>query len=299
MRLLRAATLTAADIDRSSAVYQRWLDYEVVEASLVSELQALAWDAPAVAGARQVTLQPASGTGIYLRFIEQPIHPDYVPLRTYGWAAIELCTTDVLAVNERMLESPDFEIIGPPREIEGLSAIFPMQVRGPDGEIVYLTEIRDNLPDFHLPRAKSLIDHLFILVMAASDFSLSTQWLAKYAGLQVGRERMDIVYTMIANAFDLPVDDLHSISTLIHEKDVFIEVDQYPPAATPRPRLDGWLPPGIAIGTLWHPGFASLADAGAAQAIGEPALQPGCIYNDRPAVTLRDPDGTLVEIVAN
>ena len=39
-----------------------------------------------------------------------------------------------------------FEIIGPPREIDGVPAIYPLQVRGPDEEIVYLTQIRADLP---------------------------------------------------------------------------------------------------------------------------------------------------------
>ncbi|MEM8982353.1 MAG: hypothetical protein AAGC71_04965 [Pseudomonadota bacterium] len=297
MRLLRAATLTVADIERSRRIYEQWLDYALVEQTRVTEQQAIAWDAPAVANAPQIVMRPASGTGIYLRFIEQPAHPDYVPLRTYGWAAIELCTTDVLAVNERMLQSSDFAIIGPPREIDGLPAIFPMQVQGPDGEIVYLTEIRDNLPDFDLPRAASLVDHLFILVMAASDLPATNRWLADNAGLTIGRDKMEIVYTMIANAFGLPADDLHAISTLIHERDVFIEADQYPAAATARPCLDGWLPPGIAIGTLWHPDFAALA-AATDHAIGEPNVQSGHVYDGQSSLTLRDPDGTLIELVA-
>jgi len=126
-------------------------------------------------------MEPASGTDIYLRLIEQPAHPDFVPLRSYGWAAIEICVEDVLAANERILESP-FEVIGPPREIDGLPAIYPMQVRGPDQEIVYLTQIREDLPEFDLPRAEAPIDRLFILVLACSDMHASLDWIEERIG---------------------------------------------------------------------------------------------------------------------
>ena len=79
-----------------------------------------------------------------------------------------------------------------PREIEGLDAIYPMQVQGPDGEIVYLTQIRDDLPAFDLPRAEAPIDRLFILVMACSDMNASLDWLEAFVGFSVGRRRMDM-----------------------------------------------------------------------------------------------------------
>ena len=261
MKLIRAATVTVANLDRAIETYRRWLDYELVERGTVAESLAKAWDAPATAGAPLAVLQPASGAGIYLRFVEQAPHPDYVPLRSYGWAAIEICVTDVLAANERMLGADEFDIIGPPREIEGLPAIYPMQMRGQDGEIVYLTQIRDDLPAFDLPRAKTLIDHLFILVMGCSDMAASLAWMERYAGMTIGRERMEIVYTMLANAFGTPLDELHAISTMVHERDVFLELDQYPDAATARPGFDGWLPPGVAVGSFWHPDFRNAGGA--------------------------------------
>src|SRR5690606_18824638 len=96
--------------------------------------------------------------------------PEYAPLRTFGWAAIEICVQDTLTTFARMSE-PDcpFEVIGPPRELDGMPMIFPMQVKGPDGEIVYLTQIRSDPPGMALPRAESAIDRLFILVLACSD----------------------------------------------------------------------------------------------------------------------------------
>jgi catechol 2,3-dioxygenase-like lactoylglutathione lyase family enzyme len=201
MELLRAATLTVQDPEATAARYGEWLDYSVVERGVVPHDLAVAWGCPASA----VVCRPASGADVFIRFVQGDPPADYRPLRTFGWAAIEICTRDTIAVNARMERSP-FEIIGPPRELDGMPAIFPMQVKGPDQEIVYLTQIRENLPAYDLPRADALIDKLFILVLACSDMQASLDWFERELKLSPGRS-MDIVYTMIAKAFDLPMED--------------------------------------------------------------------------------------------
>jgi catechol 2,3-dioxygenase-like lactoylglutathione lyase family enzyme len=296
LKLLRAATLSVADLDRSIANYCQWLDYSVEEQNVLTVEMATSWGAEESAGNRCAVLRPASGVNIFIRLIENRTHPDYVALRTYGWAAIEICVTDVLAVNERMLKSP-FEIIGPPRELDGLPAIYPMQVKGPDQEIVYLTQIREDTPPFDLPRAEALIDRLFILVMACSDMKASQEWFDQHIDFKTGREHMEIVYTMLAGAFGLPVEDPHVISTLVHGKDVFLELDQMPPQATPRPGFDGELPQGIAIGTFWVPNFDEINTRCSELWVTPPAIYDSCVYGGKRAATLRAPDGTLVEIV--
>ena len=106
---------------------------------------------------------------------------------------------------------------------------------------------------------------------------------------------MDIVYTMLANSFGLPLTDLHTIATLTHERDVFLEFDQYPKMATSRPTLPGQLPPGIAIATLHHPHFDQLTGPW----IEPPMHRPGAVYGDCMVGTMIAPDGTLIEIVAS
>lgn len=293
---MRAATLSVADLDRSIANYCEWLDYSVEEQDVLTAEMATSWGAEKSAGNRCAVLRPASGANIFIRLVENKIHPDYVALRTYGWAAIEICVTDVLAANERILTSP-FEVIGPPKEIDGLPAIYPMQMKGPDQEVVYLTQIRDDLPAFDLPRANAPIDRLFILVMACSDMKASLAWLEKQVDFGIGRDHMEIVYTMLAGAFDLPMEDPHVISTMVHGKDVFLELDQMPPQATPRPGFDGELPQGIAIGTFWVPNFDEIDARCSEFWVTPPAVYDSCVYDGKRAATLRALDGTLVEIV--
>ncbi len=292
MHLLRAGTVSVSDLARSRALYERWLDYETIEQGAVSDALAASWDTPGTAGAAYAVLQPASRAHIYLRLVEAPAVPEFVPLVTYGWAALEFCVRDVLAVNERLLESP-FEIIGPPRRIEGLDAIFPMQVRGPDGEICYFTQINSDLPGFVLPRAQSFIDHLFINVLASSDMRAAQQWMVEHLGFGIGREAMEIVYTMLAKAFGTPMDQLYTISTMVHDKDVFLEVDQMPEQAGARPRHPGLLPPGVAM-TTFH--VASL-DAVTAPFIEAPQRHESAVYRGQRSATVVDGDGTLFEVV--
>ncbi len=289
MNLLRAATLSVVDPEATAARYAQWLDYEIVERGEVAPDLAGSWGAPAAAGRAFVVCRPASGAEVFLRLVQADPAPDYRPLRSFGWAAIEISVQDTLAVAARMAESP-FEIIGPPRELDGMPEIFPMQVQGPDGEIVYLTQIRADPKGVRLAAAQSPIDRLFILVLATSDLDAARAWFDQSLGLAVGPE-VALRYTMINKAFDLPIEDKHRIATAGHEIDVFLELDQYPAAATPRTRAAGDLPPGIAIATLSHPDLASVTGERA------PARRDGVIYAGRPSVTVAGPDGSLVELI--
>ena len=291
MKLLRAATLTVDDPDATARRYAEWFGYRIVEKGRLDGGLAASWNAPRSARRRFVVLQPASAAQVFVRFIEGETPGDFQPLRTFGWAALEICVEDVLAVHELLRSSP-FEVIGPPREIEGLPSIFPMQVMGPDREIVYLTQIRADLPSYDLPRAASPIDKLFIVVLACSDLDASLAWFERHARLELGR-RMRIVYTMLAKSFGLPMSDLHEIATMVYGRDVFLELDQYPGTATPRPTAVGELPPGIAFATLIHPQFDEIQGPW----IEPPAARTGVVYGGRRAGTLCAPDGTLLEIV--
>jgi hypothetical protein len=292
VKLLRAATLTVVDPDASARRYVEWFDYRIVEDGRIHTALAASWGAPKAAGSRFVVLRPSSGADVFVRFIAGDAPESTMPLRTFGWAALEICVEDVLIVNERMRESP-FKIIGPPRELDGLPTIFPMQVMGPDLEVIYLTQIRADLPSYDLPRAACLIDKLFILVLACSDLDASLAWFERNTRLTLGR-KMKIVYTMLAQSFGLPVTDLHTIATMVHGRDVFLELDQYPSAAVPRTTRSGELPKGIGLATLTHPEFDLLTGPW----IEPPAVRDGAIYASRRAGTMRAPDRTLIEIIA-
>jgi hypothetical protein len=228
---------------------------------------------------------------VFLRFVEGDPLPAYRPITSYGWAATEVCVSDVAAVQERLAASP-FVVIGPPTPIGGLPTIRPMQVRGPDADTTYLTEILTDDPAEGLPVAASLIDHLFILVLACRDMAATARWFGETLGLEVS-DPVSIRYSMINKAFDLPADTQHAIATAKFGGRILLEFDQYPGGAIDRPAHPGALPPGVAIGTLWHPAFHDLQ----VDWITPPVQRDGALYDGRLTGTIRTPEGALVELI--
>jgi len=294
MHLIRAATISVANLDKSIEDYG-WLNYKPVERGQVEQQLALSWGAENTTGLNYAVLQPQSGRDIFVRMIEQDTHPDYKPLRTYGWAALEICTQDTIRVNEIMEDSP-FEIIGPPRRLDGMDAIFPMQVKGRDQEIIYLTQISGDMPDENLPRASTLIDSLFILVLASPDLQKEIDWIIDKLGVDLGYE-INLNYTMINKAFGLKDGTKHDIVTMRHQRDVFLEVDQYPDKSVYRQGHFGQLPPGMSMGSFIHPDFDQILDLNAGAWITPPVKKDGAIYKGKRAGTLRSPSGTLFEMI--
>lgn len=288
---LRCATHTVKDAHAAARRFAEGLDYRVVERGLVSTELAAAWGAPASAGRAYVVCQPASGAEVFLRFVEGDVVPDYAPIRTYGWAAIEISVQDVMAVNPRMLTS-EFEVIGLPSQVAGLSTIHPMQVRGPDLETIYLTQILDDAPGSGLRKAQAPIDKLFILVLACADMRATAQWFAKTLGVDLDAP-VAIRYTMISKAFNQPIETQHELIVGRHSGDIFLEFDQYPEGATPRPGAPDALAPGVSICTLSHPVF----DAIEAPWLQPPLVREGAIYGGRRVGMLRTPEGALIEVV--
>jgi catechol 2,3-dioxygenase-like lactoylglutathione lyase family enzyme len=292
MTLLRCATLVVADVKATAARYAEWLGYSVVEQGEVTPDLAAAWQAPASAGKRYTVMQPQSGEPVFLRFVKGDPVPDYLPIRTYGWAATEICVTDVEAVHQRMLASP-FEVIGPPRTLDGYATIKPMQVRGPDAEIVYLTEFAGDDPALALPKPKTLIDRPFIIVHASRGLDAGLAWLRDVLGLQA-IDPVSIRYTMIERAFGLTPEDKTAITTAQWPGgETFLEFDQYPEAATARPQHLGALPPGVAIVTMLHPEIARLEG----HWLSPPVCRDGAIYGGRAVGVLQTPEGALLEVI--
>lgn len=291
MTLLKCATHVVGDIDDAIARYERWMEYRTVEQGQVPADLAAAWAAPASAGRRYAVLQPASGAAVFLRFVEGDPVPEYAPIRTYGWAAIELCVTDVEAVNEKMLQSP-FEVIGPPKPLDGFATVKPMQVRGADQETVYLTQILQPGPDTGLPEPKSLVDRPFIMVLACPDLRKTAQWVKDVLGLSMINP-VAIRYSMIEKAFGLPETAKTELTTARGGGQVFLELDQYPEAATERPRHAGALPPGVAITTMLYPDFDRLEGHWASA----PVVREGAVYGGKRSGVLVTPEGALLEVV--
>jgi len=289
MTSLRAATVTVSDLAGAVSSYERWLGYKVLEEGAVPRALAEAWGAPGAAGRPMSVLGPESGAETFLRFVEAPAAEAYAPLTSFGWAALELCIQDALGTNERLGESP-FRVIGPPRPNPGLSRILPMQVEGPDREVLFLTQTQIGGPSDRHPVARSSIDELFIAVYAARDMAGTAAWFGAVLGLEV-EPAMSLPYRVLSEAFGLPPDHVHRLTTLVSGRRALLEIDDYPEGATDRPRTPGQLPPGVVIVSFASRGLASK------DVVWLDGRADGPIYKGGRVGVARAPEGALVEII--
>jgi catechol 2,3-dioxygenase-like lactoylglutathione lyase family enzyme len=283
--------ITTPDLDAALADYQGRLGLDLVEAGTLSHSLASSWGCSASAGARMAALRPKSGAPCFLQLVEQVVPEGFTPTRTYGWAAYELSVQDVFGWPERLTGS-GFEIVGPPKPIDGLPYFIPMQVIGRGGEMIYLNEVACDTPSSDLPKAKCPVDHIFICILATPDLTGTVAWYRERLNLDEGGS-YTLEYTMINKAFGLPAGTQSTISMVQKARLPIIEVDGYPPTATIRPGDPTRLPAGNALITL----AVDSLDALRLDWITPPALQEGALYAGRRAATTIGPAGERLELV--
>ena len=279
------------DLDTALACYCDVLQLDLVDQGLLDADLVASWNAPASAGARHAVLRPKSGSACWFRLIEQPDHPDFRPTTTYGWGAFECTVEDVFGWPAR-LDGSLFTIVGEPRALAGMSAFVPMQVLGPGREMVYLNEVFGDMPSADLPRAGSITDRIFIVILGAPDRAAACQWYQQRLALDLG-DTYQLAYRMINHAFSLPDDHITALTMVQAGRMSIVEVDQYPLQAAPRARHAGMLPPGNALVTL----AVRDLDAAAVDWITPPAQRDGPLYEGRRAGATLGPAGELLELV--
>lgn len=266
IKSLAGVTIVMPDLDVGIASYRDWLGYVCAGIEPVGRLRAHGWGVQEVANARMAMLYPASGEDRFIRLVEGEPDPSYGPYLSLGWAAAEIIVQDVdaLAVRLSAANSP-FRTIGPPAvlDFEFTDQIKAMQVRGPGGEILYLTEVGAEIPGFDLPTAGSFVGQLFIMVLGARSIAEGASVYAKL-GHPVGpdiRARIGV----LSNAYGLSPDHRHILATVSLEDASLIEVDVLPTPPLPRALSSIGLPSGIAmvsfIGTPVNDGGAMLIGA--------------------------------------
>lgn len=282
---------TVPDLESALKDYRDVLGMEVVESGLLGDDLAQCWNCPGSAGARMAVLQPVSGADCFIRLVEQPNHPEFKPTSSYGWAAYELTVQDVFGWPDR-LQGSGFDIIGPPKEIEGLPFFVPMQVLGTGREMVYLNEVRDDTPSSDLPKAVSLTDHIFIVILATPDRAGTVDWYRDRLHLTVG-DTYTLEYSMINEAFDKPAGTVSDLTMIQNGRLPIVEIDDYPEEATSRTSHAGMLPPGNALVTL----AVESLDAIQLDWITSPMPRDAAPYLGRRSATALGPAGELLELI--
>jgi len=289
-----AATVTVADLDAATARYTTTVGYRPDASGTVSDSLAASWDAPAMAGRRWQLMRPESGEPGWVRLVEGTRPRDYRPLAHYGWSAIEILLRNTDAMHARMKDS-DFTIIGEPHPLRSSPDIKAMQVIGPDGEAIYLTNVpKGASPAHQLPQPKGDIDRIFIMVLGVPDYEATHDDLLKRFSLARTTNRTRGInflgegYGLEDSGQTLPM------STVQLDGRSVIQVDGLQPTATARPCAEGELPPGVALVTLARSDHGVLARDALGPAYTGDASWPYCGGS---AVTVRGVGGELYEVV--
>jgi len=288
---ISTVTITTPDLPAAAAAYQRYLGYRVVDDGALGRDVARCWGRPLLAGQRWLLMEPESGAETYLRFVQGPAYVDYEPLACVGWNAAEIIVRDVDALAERLAGSP-FRTIGPPATLSFSDKIRAMQVVGPAREVLYLTQIKEQLEAFDTPEAASDVDRVFIVILGGTSLDA----LQDYYHQQFGVARapvMPSVVSVISARYGLPSEYKHPIAALQVRGQCYIEADQMPRQVAPRPCDPGQLPPGIALVSFEVEQLPETLPS----ALG-PALQiPGLPYGGRRARTCVGAAGELIELI--
>jgi hypothetical protein len=287
---IRAITTTVPDIAVIEESYSRFLGYRTVQHGVVSPATAQSWGAPGVAGNRLLVMMPESGDETYLRFVEQPMPSGFKPLTSYGWNATEILVQNPYGLAKRLAGSP-FRIIGPPHELDGLPGIVAMQVIGPAQEILYFT-YKTPVAGADTPLARSFVDYCFIAVMGGPDMNAMLAFYRNTFGNPPGNVAQ-IPITVLSDANGLAQDTRYPLATILLEGPKKLEVDQYPPSATKRPRPPGGLAPGMAIVTFAHGRLDRLSHKG----FRPPRSSDMPPFTDHRTIAFAGAAGELIELV--
>lgn len=289
---IRCGTVSVANIEKSVALYRDYLHLQVVEDGSINSMQALAWGLSGSIGARYVVLQPASQAPSFIRLIEVAITPSYVPAKSLGWNAFEITVRDVFSLAEQ-LESSDFKIVGPPKLVDGFTSFIPMQVIGPDGEVLFLNQVNHSDEDTDLPIAQSEVDELFIVVVASADREASVQDHMKL-GFDRGATHQ-LRYGLINRAFGLPAETQQTITMVQPGRMPFAQIDQYPENYEIRPQQPDGLPIGNSMVSVMVDSIDALPVSDLA--VGPAQYLEGIIYQGRKTQVIKGSASELIELI--
>lgn len=279
------------DLAAGLAAYQGTLQLDLLHRGPLPADLAAAWGCPASAGRAHAVLRPKSGAPCWFRLVEQPDVAGFKPTTSFGWGAFELTVQDVFGWPDRLAGSA-FTIVGEPKQLPGMDAFVPMQALGPGQEMIYLNQVFANMDTLDLPKAASITDHIFIVILATPDRAATCRWYADRLDLDLGPV-FELPYQMINTAFGLPDDFITALQMVGKGRMPIVEVDDYPPQTSVRPRHDGMLPPGNALVTL------AMRDLDACDVawISPPVRRDGPLYDGRRAGCVIGPAGELLELV--
>ena len=235
------------------------LGLAVVADRQIDSARAAAWGQPALAGRRMVELA-AAGAPTLLRLIEWPGVPLRPTRMSHGWMALEILVRDVDAL-AAAARAGGFEIVGEPADLEMSPNIRAMQLVGPAGEMLYLTQVKAPVPPFDLRLSATLpasqaLGPLFIGVMAVPSRATAIAacgLLAPTSALQ-----FETKVTVLNRAYGKPIESHWPVAALSLAGQCLFEIDEVAQPAQQTALVASGLPAGLAWLTLQAEGSARL-----------------------------------------
>jgi hypothetical protein len=281
-------TLVAPDLDGTLRAYIDHLSASILEETAVSDRQALLWGKPRLAGRPLITLQSPSGNP-WLRLIGCHGLLPARPFLELGWLALEVLVADVESLAES-LESSPFEVVRVALDPAGAAGVRAMQVVGPAGEVLYLTELSEVMEPFHIAPASCPVDRLFNPVSAClrRDEALSV-----FSRLGAKRNWcFDSRLPSVNRAHGLDHSVRHPVATVQLAGHSTAEINQLGVAKS-RPPSDGLLPAGIAMVSFVLDNLDNIG----LKPISPPQSLEGALYRGQRVAACRGAGGELLELI--
>lgn len=247
---IHSVTIATTDLAASVAAYEAGFGFVTIErADLAADVAEVAL-APALDGASTAWLVPAPEAaatrqgGIRLIEVPGPL-PDAAPLRSLGWAAAEFSVQDPDALVPR-LEEAGFTLLGEPRPLGSNRAIRACQMAGPNGEGLYLTDVRAYAGALALHKARVPVDRCFIAVLATDALEDTRAVYEARPGASRVSDR-EVEVPVLRARLGLADGVTTRISSVAIGGDCLVEIDAYPTGTPARAMAAGRLPAGIGL----------------------------------------------------
>ena len=242
-------TILTHDLSKSAAMYISAFGWQTKGSEyLLSGKETDRWQATNLTSAKVLEVCGINGG---VRFIESTSYQNPLPLRTFGWSALEICVDDVHKYVAQAVEA-GFEVLNEAVPLSGTAKPLPLiaaQLAGINGEVVYITQILSEVPNFELPDVSKESGSIFICVLGASDLEKSREVLEANFEVRRASDR-EVAIRVINRVYEKPLETLHRLSSLQLAGRNAIEIDQLPIQGEKREKLAGNLPAGISVVTV-------------------------------------------------
>ena len=260
---IETVTILTHDLSKSAAMYISAFGWQDKRSEyLLSAEEANRWKATNLTSAKVLEVCGINGG---VRFIESTTYQNPLPLRTFGWSALEICVDDVHKYVAQAVKA-GFKILNEAVSLSGTAKPLPLiaaQLAGINGEVVYITQILSKVPNFELPDVSKESGSIFICVLGASDLEKSREVLESNFEVRRASDR-EVAIKVINRVYEKPLETLHRLSSLQLAGRNAIEIDQLPIEGKRRDVAPNYLAPGISVvivrGSVAEPKIIKLPD---------------------------------------